>query len=121
MPRFFVPFVEAEKQGEAYEQIARAIGAVPRAPSDRIYSMTWRHDGTVWTATVGETLRGVGTVSTGRGRERREREVPRHSDDTVLAIFPGSPGLIFHDNKSRVWNQPILTGEGWNIVRFDPA
>jgi hypothetical protein len=36
----------------------------------------------------------------------------------VLAIFPGNPGLIAHDNKSRMWNLPILTGESWNIVRF---
>lgn len=118
MPGFFIPFVEADKQEEAYEQIAGFIGAFPRAANDRIYSMTWRHNRTVWTATVGERLRGVETVVTGRGRDKREREILRHSDDTVLAIFPGNPGLIAHDNKSRMWNLPILTGESWGIVKF---
>ena len=112
------PIRRADKQEEAYEQIARFIGADPRAVDDRIYSMTWRHNRTVWIATVGEKLRGIETVVAGRGRDKREREVPCHSDDTVLAIFPGNPGLIAHDNKSRMWNLPILTGESWNIVRF---
>jgi hypothetical protein len=119
MPGFFVPFVEADVQEEAYKEIADYIGASPRAPADRVYSMTWRHHRTVWTATVGETLRGVETVTTGRGRTRQQREVPRHSNDTVLAIFPGNPGLIAHDNRSRSWNMPILTGEAWNIVKFN--
>lgn len=119
MPEFFIPFVEAENQEEAYRQIAAHIGAAPRALGDRIYSMTWRHDGVVWTATVGETLKGTATVTTGRGRDRREREVPRSTNDTVLAIFPGSPGLIAHDGKSGYWNMPILTGEPLGMVRFD--
>lgn len=118
MPGFFVPFVEADQQEAAYNEIAKYIGASPRAPAERVYSMTWRHNRTVWTATVGETLRGVENVTTGRGRNRREREVPRHSNDTVLAIFPGNPGLIAHDNRSRIWNMPILTGEALNIVMF---
>jgi hypothetical protein len=118
MPAFFVPFVEAKNYEEAYQELAAAVGAAPRPPENRIYSMTWRHDGVVWTATVGETLKGVATVITGRGRDRREREVPRSSGDTVLAIFPGQPGLIAHDGKSGYWNFPILTGEALNIVRF---
>lgn len=118
MPGFFVPYVKADKQEAAYEQIARYIGAVPQAAADRVYSMTWRHNRTIWTATVGERLRGSETVVTGRGRDKREREMPRYSDDTVLAIFPGNPGLIAHDNKSRTWNLPILTGASWHIVKF---
>lgn len=119
MAAFFLPFVEPDKQEEAYNEIAQFIGAVPRPLGERIYSMTWRHNGVVWTATVGEMLRGVETVTTGRGLQRREREVARSSDDTVMAIFPGSPGLIAHDNKSRRWNMPILTGEALRLVRFD--
>jgi hypothetical protein len=118
MPEFFVPFVEPQNQEASYQEIAKFIGAAPRPLAERIYSMTWRHDGVVWTATVGEKLRGVATITTGRGRDRREREVPRSSDDTVLAIFPGSPGLIAHDNKSKLWNLPILTGEAISSVRF---
>lgn len=118
MSAFFVPFVGAENYEEAYQELAAAVGASLRPPENRIYSMTWRHDGVVWTATVGETLKGVATVTVGRGRDRREREVPRGSNDTVLAIFPGQPGLIAHDGKSGQWNFPILTGEALSIVRF---
>lgn len=119
MPAFFVPFVEPEDQEAAYQEIAALVGAAARPLENRIYSMTWRHDGETWTATVGETLRGVATVTSGRGREKRYREVPRSSSDTVLAIFPGHPGLIAHDNKSKYWNFPILTGEAQAIVKFN--
>lgn len=119
MPGFFIPFVDLEKQEEAYRQIAEFVGAAPRPADNRIYSMTWRHDGVVWTATVGETLRGIETVVTGNRQNRRERQVPRSTSDTVLAVFPGSPGLIAHDNKSRYWNMPILTGEALEVVSFD--
>lgn len=121
MPEFFVPFVESEDHERAYQELAAVVGAVPRSIDSRIYSMTWRHNGEVWTATVGETLCGIATVTTGRGRIRKEREVPRRSDDTVLAIFPGHPGLIAHDNKSKRWNFPILTGEPLSVVRFDSS
>lgn len=120
MPRFFVPFAEPGKQEEMYAACAALAGTGGRPQNERVYSMTWRHDGVRWTATVGETLRGIETVTTGRGRERREREVPRSTDDTVMAIFPGTPGLIVHDNKSRRWNLPILTGAAINLTLFDP-
>lgn len=119
MPEFFIPTVASEKLEEAYKQIAAHVGAVPLPTGERVHSMTWRHDGVVWTATVGETLQGIETVVTGRGRDRREREVPRSTNDTVLAIFPGVPGLIAHDRKSRYWNMPILTGPALSITRFD--
>jgi len=36
-----------------------------------------------------------------------------------LAIFPGNPGLIAHDCKSKYWNLPILTGAALDLVRFE--
>lgn len=119
MPEFFVPLVEPDNQEAAYQDMAKFAGAAPRAAGNRIYSMTWRHDGVVWTATVGETLTGVETVTIGRGRDRKYREVPRSTNDTVMAIFPGAPGLIVHDDKSKRWANPILTGEAIETVRFD--
>ena len=119
MPEFFVPLLEPERQEEAYHQLAAHVGAFGRPAGERIYSMTWRHDRVIWTATVGEKLRGTETVVVGRGRDKREQEVPRSTSDTVLAIFPGSPGLIAHDNHSRRWNMPILTGQELQLVHFD--
>lgn len=118
MPDFFFPMVDPDKQEDAYQQVAKYVGAAPLALGERVYSMTWRHNSATWTATVGETLHGTEIITTGRGRNRREREVPRSSTDTVLAIFPGNPGMIAHDNKSKVWNLPIYTGEALLLVRF---
>jgi len=118
MPQFFIPQVEPDKWEEAYQQIAAFIGAAAAPDGSRIYSITWKHDNAVWTATVGEQLRGVATISKGRGRDRREITAPRSSDDTVLAIFRGVPFLIAHDNRSRRWNLPILAGNPSAIVPF---
>lgn len=120
MPRFFVPFAQDGRQEEMYAACAGLAGAAPRPLNERVYSMVWRHDGVRWTATVGETLRGVETVTRGRGSNRRETEVSRSTDDTVMAIFPGTPGLIVHDNRSKRWNLPILTGQAISITLFDP-
>lgn len=120
MAKFFVPYYEADKYEEGCQQMAAVADAAPLPLDDRIYSMTWRHDGVVWTATVGQTLRGLELVTVGRGRARREREVARSTNDIVLAIFPGEPGRIVHDNKSRVWNLPIHTGQAIQTTKFQP-
>jgi len=118
MPNFFVPLIDNTDQEPAYQEMARLYGAGIPAPGDRVYSISWRHNGTLWTATVGEELRGVETVTKGRGRTRKEIEVPRSTSDTVLAIFPGLPFIIAHDNRSRVWNTPIYAGNPSSVVRF---
>jgi len=119
MPSFFVPFAQDDRQEEMYAACAELAGIAPRPLNERVYSMVWRHDGVRWTATVGETLRGTETVTTGRGRNRQEREVHRSTEDTVMAIFPGTPGFIVHDNKSKRWNLPIFTGQAISIALFD--
>lgn len=119
MARFFVPQVDADKQEEAYGEIAAFVGAAKPDAGRRVRSITWTHNRVRWTATVGEQLRGVETVVTGRGRQKREREVPRHTSDTVLAIFPGSTFMIAHDNHSRVWNLPIYANPT-SVEPFEP-
>lgn len=111
--------VEPEKQEEAYAEIAQFIGAGAHAPGQRIYAMTWMHNGVEWTATVGDTLRGTETKKIGRGRAATYQDIPRRTDDTVLAIYSGAPYMIAHDNKSRYWNLPILAGEPSRVVMFD--
>lgn len=118
MPTFFVPMVEADEQEAAYVDMAHFAGAVVQPLDNRVFSITWKHDGVMWTATVGEQLKGVETITKGRGRDKRYFEVPRHTADTVLAIYAGVPFLVMHDNKSRYWNVPILTGEPARIVKF---
>lgn len=107
MPQFFVPLVDADKQEDAYTEMAALIGAATAPPANRIYSMTWKHNDTEWTATVGEQLRGIATIEKGRGRSKREIRVPRSTNDTVIAIYPGAQFMIMHDNRSKIWNVPI--------------
>src|SRR3712207_9121151 len=64
-------------------ELAQFAGAVAQPLDNRVFSITWKHDGVVWTATVGEQLRGTQTVTKGRGRDTRSFEVPRHTTDTV--------------------------------------
>ncbi|KQO13413.1 hypothetical protein ASF09_04020 [Sphingomonas sp. Leaf242] len=118
MPQFFMPFTEPEKQEQAYQELSGSVGGGSREPAERIYSMTWKTDGVTWTATVGEELRGTETKKIGRGRAATYRDVPHHTSDTVMAIFDGVPFLIVHDNKSRVWNMPIMAGSPSRVVRF---
>lgn len=118
MPDFFVPMVAADEQEEAYKELAHFVGSQPHAPDKRIYSMTWKHKGVEWTATVGETLRGTELKQIGKGQNSTYREVPRSTSDTVLAIFADVPYKIVHDNKSRVWNVPIYAGEPSRVIDF---
>ena len=55
----------------------------------RIYSISFEHDGILWTATVGEHLRGRKSV---RGKEAVEWHIGDPA--LVLAIFPRVPYCI---------------------------
>jgi len=118
MPSFFVPHIDPEKHEEIYAELAQiAQRAVPLAGS-RIYSITFRHNGETWTATVGETLKGTRIHTKGRGRTRIEREVPVRDGSTVMAIFPGVPFMVWHDGASRHWTNPFMAGEPSSITYF---
>ena len=119
MTQFFVPFVGPEDQEVTYTELAELVGAGVAQPSQRIFSITWKHNGVEWVAKVGEQLRGEAWVTQGRGRNKREVRVAHSSSDTVLAIFEGYPFLIAHDNNSRQWNLPILAGNPHTVVRFE--
>ncbi len=118
MSQFFMPLIEPEKQEDAYQELARHFNVVAREPADRIRAISWKHNGVTWTATVGEQLRGTEDKKIGRGRAATYREVPHHSNDTVIVIFEGAPFQIVHDNKSRVWNVPIYAGTPSQVIRF---
>ncbi len=118
MPAFFIPDIETGKQDEVYQTLAELAGAGIPAPEERVFSITWKRDSGEWTATVGEQLKGIEIVTKGRGRQKRVFELPRSTNDTVLAIFPGVPFLIMHNNASRLWNVPILAGSPTRVVRF---
>ena len=119
MAKFFVPKIGDVDPEEAYTAFAQLAGAGVPGPEHRVCSITWKHDGVVWAATVGEELRGVETVVKGRGRDKKYLERPRHTSDTVLAILSGAPFRIVHDNHSKIWNLPIYTGEPSHVEYFE--
>lgn len=118
-PQFFIPILSEADWDEAYIAMAETFGGTPQGPGQRIYSLAFRHNDCVVTATVGEVLRGTRTVAQGRGRSRREIEVPMSWGETVLAIYDGTPHIIVHDNaRPHTWNLPIYAGDIVDVVRF---
>jgi hypothetical protein len=116
MAQFFIPGTDPDNWEEVYGTLAKLCGRDVPPAGERVYSITFTHEGEVWTATVGETLRGSKTVK--RGRSRVERTVPLSNRSTVMAIFPDVPFLVWHDGEARTWANPFLTGEPVAITRF---
>jgi len=119
--QFFLPAATLDTQEASYAKLAGLCGRPVPVLAERIYSMTFVHDGERWTATVGETLSGV-RIDTKRSRNKRiERKT--HLDDpaTVLAIFSGVPFLVATTGGITVpskWGNPFLAGQPESIVRF---
>lgn len=71
MPAFFLPQCPPESEERVYAHIARSCDRDVPPIGRRIYSISFEHDGIVWTATVGEHLRGRKSVKVG-GKETVE-------------------------------------------------
>lgn len=107
-PAFFIPDVPSEKLEEVYAAYAQMCYQDTPALGRRIYSITFAHDGTVWTATVGEPLRGTKTTTHRSKGQQHERRTEVSDPAIVLAIFPGTPYLVVTNH----WrNAPV--GSGW--------
>lgn len=117
-PPFFIPGIAADKQEECYTAMAQlAHCAVPEI-GKRVYSITYSHDGEVWHAVVGKSMRGSATkVSRSKGR-RIERTIPLSNASVTLAIFPGHPYFVWHDLASRMWANPFMAGQPISISYF---
>ena len=124
-PSFFVPGVNPEDQEEAYGDFATRCGRSLPPPEERIYSITFRHDGEEWVATVGKTLTGTGPAGFRKGKRlagSRELSDPA----TVLAIFAGSPFLVF-TNKGpaagvkSAWENPFMAGDLQSVAPFSTS
>jgi len=128
-PTFFLPpGTGTPEQWETwYADLARMCGCSVPSPDKRIYSITYTHDGDVWTATVGKIQQGI-RLRVGKHRGRRiERRIPLSDPATTLAIFAGPPcqvvtneGLGGQTVGSRCVN-PFLAGEPTSITYFRVA
>ncbi len=120
---FFIPGIEPAKQEGAYADLARLAHRSVLDPEERIYSITFHHDGEEWTATVGEKLHGH-TIADPRARAQFRRFSRSVSDEaTVWAIFPGSPYIVVTDKRFNpdvrsAWENPFLASVPRSVTLF---
>ena len=122
-PEFFVPMVPTKNQEEMYSQLAQWCHQPVPEPQDRIYSITFVHDGEEWTATVGEYLRGVKYRQSRSKGHKVEQRVPLSDPAIVLAIFPGNPFVVVTNHQiagdiDSAWENPFLAGEPISTTHF---
>jgi hypothetical protein len=126
VPLFFVPEATSENQESVYADFAKWCSCSAPTTGKRIYSIVFGSNGEFWTATVGETLRGVRHQVTKSRGTKVERSHPVSDPALVLAIFPGMPFMVVTDHNivgsvgSRFEN-PFLAGEPKSITYFSAA
>ena len=122
-PRFFVPAATQDNEEAVYAELARSCRCAVPPLGRRIYSITYRHDGDEWTATVGDRLHGVRRRSR-RSRGRSIERIARLDDPaTVLAIFEGVPLMVVTNHRlfpgSRsAWESPFMVGQSTSVRYF---
>jgi hypothetical protein len=95
---FFLPRASDDEQAERlYEALAEFAACEPAPPGRRVHAISFTQDGAVWTARVGEELRGVRTTSQLRRGELIERTEELSSPTLVLAVYPGTPFTVVTD------------------------
>ena len=125
-PAFFIPGIDPSSQEEAYAEPARFAQRSVPDHGERIYSITFPHDGEEWTGTVGEQLRGR-TIADPRARAQSRRFSRPVSDEaTVWGIFPGNPYVVVTDSRSNpavrsAWENPFLAGRPESVTYFTDA
>ena len=126
-PLFFVPWAKPDKQEEAYTELAQSAHRPVPEMSERVYSITFEHDGEEWTATVGERLRGhtIGNPSARTWKQRTSRKVD--DEAVVLAIFPAvldhEPYYVVTNSRltpsiRSAWDNPFMARPK-SVKRFD--
>lgn len=124
-PAFFVPAATPENQESVYADFAKMGRSSVLPVSQRIYSITYTHDGEDWTATVGEHLKGVGYKSSRVKGKKIERELRLSDPAVVLAIFPGNPYIVITNhhiagNVGSRWENPFMAGVPHSVTYFSP-
>lgn len=122
-PAFFVPDTDPEHVEERYAGLAKWAQRPVPPLGERVYSITYMHDGEEWTATVGEQLAGVRRKE-GTSRGRRIERVTQLADPaTVLAILPGTPYIVVTDHRTTrgvrsAWENPFMAGRPRSVTLF---
>lgn len=123
VPAFFVPAATPKNLESTYVEFARWCDRPVPPFQERIYSITYIHDGEQWTATVGESLRGTRRRTVRSGRSRTERTIPLTDPAIVLAIFPENPYVVVTNHRfvpsvRSAWENPFYVGNPQSVVYF---
>ena len=126
VPEFFVPGVEDENLEQTYEELARLCRVAPPPRNQRVFSISYRHDGEEWTATVGTTLRGSRSRTVTRRGARVEQHDRLSDPALVLAIFPGYPYFVVTNHRiprsvGSAWENPFMAGQPFSVTLFKAA
>jgi len=122
-PKFFVPAATDEDVEQVYASFAKDSRRPVPPPGERIYSITYVHDGEEWTATVGERLSGKRHTTSRSKGQSIERTQSVSDPAVVLAIFPGSPFVVVTNhrivgNVGSKWENPFFAGQPTSVTKF---
>jgi hypothetical protein len=123
-PAFFVPGATPDDRESVFAGLAKFAAQPVPVIGERVYSITYDHDGEEWMATVGETLRGL-RHQRARSKTRTLERPPVSVSDpaVVLAIFPGNPYVVVTDHRFRrnvgsAWENPFYAGRPKSVIHF---
>ncbi len=120
---FFLPFTNSVSDAEnAYTQLAKLCGSTPPPIGERVYSISFKHNGETWHATVGERLGGTKVDVRKSKGARKEHEVALSDPAIVVAIFPGHPYFVataLEQGSCRsAWENPFMAGSPSSVTYF---
>ncbi len=124
IPYFFFPDATSDNVENVYSDFAKWCGRPVPPQEERIYSITFDHDGEEWIATVGKTLSGE-TLPNHRTRSKRTHLARKLGDPaTVLAIFAGAPCLVGTNHRwtgsvGSTWANPFYVGDPKRVIYFE--
>lgn len=122
-PQFFVPDVKDANKELVYTSLAMWCGVPVPNIGKRIYSIVFSHNDETWTATVGETLRGIRNISTKSQGIKVELSQVVTDSALVLAIFSGVPFIVVTNHNilgdvGSHWSNPFFAAEPISITYF---
>jgi len=120
---FFILGITPDKQEEVYANFALLCGESVTDAVGRIYSITFVQNSEEWTATVGETLRGVRHAKVRSRGKKISRTLQLRDPALVLAIFSGNPLKVVTNSHPvggihSQWANPFWAGQIISTVYF---
>ena len=115
MPAFFLPQCPPESEEGVYAHIAESCVREVPPIGRRIYSISFEHNGIVWTATVGEHLRGRKSVRV-RGKETGEWNIGDPA--LIVAIFPTVPFCVVTYSNGKSCFEQIFYATPFGVELF---